>query len=152
MVALTHRPDRELVTPTTTAIAAASYLGAVAAIDPFRPIAIGCPIHAATGGFCPGCGSTRAVHELVHGDVVGSLVCHPLALPVVVLVTYLWVAWIVRRRGGATWALSREGRWRILVGDDAKILDELVREAPEEAYEASFSDRQRAAGGVGIEL
>lgn len=46
----------------------------------------------------------------------------------------------------------REGRWRILVGEDAKILDQLVREAPEEAYEASFSDRQRAAGGVGIEI
>ena len=46
----------------------------------------------------------------------------------------------------------REGRWRILVGEDAKILDQLVREAPEDAYEASFSDRQRAAGGVGIEI
>ncbi|WP_436793890.1 SDR family NAD(P)-dependent oxidoreductase [Actinospongicola halichondriae] len=46
----------------------------------------------------------------------------------------------------------RDGRWRILVGDDAVILDQLVREAPEDAYEASFSDRQRAAGGVGIEL
>ena len=46
----------------------------------------------------------------------------------------------------------REGRWRILVGEDAKILDQLVREAPEDAYESSFSDRQRAAGGVGIEI
>jgi NAD(P)-dependent dehydrogenase (short-subunit alcohol dehydrogenase family) len=32
----------------------------------------------------------------------------------------------------------REERWRILIGEDAAILDELVREAPEEAYEASF--------------
>lgn len=46
----------------------------------------------------------------------------------------------------------REGRWRILVGDDAHILDRLVRETPEEVYEASFTERQRAAGGVGIEL
>lgn len=106
MVAVTHRPVRDLVTPTTAAVAAAGYLGAVAAIDPFRPLAIGCPVHAATGGFCPGCGSTRAMHELVHGDVVGSLVCHPLVLPVVGLVAYLWVSWIVRRRGGAAWALS----------------------------------------------
>ena len=29
-------------------------------------------------------------------------------------------------------------RWRILVGDDAHQLDERVRHAPEEAYEAEF--------------
>lgn len=46
----------------------------------------------------------------------------------------------------------REGRWRILVGDDAHVLDRLVRESPEEVYESSFTDRQRAAGGVGIDL
>lgn len=46
----------------------------------------------------------------------------------------------------------REGRWRILVGEDAKILDQLVRESPEEVYEASFTERQLASGGVGIDL
>ena len=106
MTAIAHRPASPLVTPATTAVAAAGYLGAVVAIDPFRPSAIACPIHVVTGGFCPGCGSTRAVHELLHGDVVGSLVCHPFVIPVVGLVAYLWVSWIVRRRGGRPWALS----------------------------------------------
>jgi NAD(P)-dependent dehydrogenase (short-subunit alcohol dehydrogenase family) len=32
----------------------------------------------------------------------------------------------------------REGRWRILVGDDAHVLDARVREKPEEAYDGSF--------------
>ena len=35
----------------------------------------------------------------------------------------------------------REKRWRILVGDDAHVLDRLVRENPEEAYEPSFFER-----------
>ena len=35
----------------------------------------------------------------------------------------------------------REERWRILVGEDAHILDRLVRETPEEAYEPSFMER-----------
>ncbi len=35
----------------------------------------------------------------------------------------------------------REERWRILVGKDAEVLDRLVREAPEEAYETSFMER-----------
>jgi len=32
----------------------------------------------------------------------------------------------------------KEGRWRILVGDDAHMLDERVRKAPESAYEPEF--------------
>ena len=37
----------------------------------------------------------------------------------------------------------REERWRILVGDDAHRLDEMVRDTPEEAYEESFLERLR---------
>ena len=47
-----------------------------------------CPFHAMTGLYCPGCGATRAVHALVHGDVVHALAMNPmftLTLPVVVL-------------------------------------------------------------------
>jgi NAD(P)-dependent dehydrogenase (short-subunit alcohol dehydrogenase family) len=40
----------------------------------------------------------------------------------------------------------RENRWRILVGDDAHVVDQLVREAPEEAYLPEFIDRIRDAG------
>ena len=40
----------------------------------------------------------------------------------------------------------REGRWRILVGDDAYVLDEIVREAPEEAYEPSLGEKMRERG------
>ena len=35
----------------------------------------------------------------------------------------------------------RKEQWRILIGDDARALDELVREAPEEAYEPSFMQK-----------
>jgi len=41
----------------------------------------------------------------------------------------------------------REERWRILVGDDAVVLDELVRESPEEAYEPAFMERLVAKSG-----
>lgn len=37
----------------------------------------------------------------------------------------------------------REERWRILVGDDAQRLDEMVRETPEEAYTEAFIERLR---------
>jgi Protein of unknown function (DUF2752) len=32
-----------------------------------------CPIHALTGLWCPGCGSTRAIDSLVHGDLNSAL-------------------------------------------------------------------------------
>ena len=41
----------------------------------------------------------------------------------------------------------RAERWRILVGHDAEVLDEMVRETPEEAYEASFMERFVKAAG-----
>ncbi len=41
----------------------------------------------------------------------------------------------------------RAERWRILVGEDAHVLDRMVREAPEEAYEAAFMDRFVASSG-----
>ena len=44
----------------------------------------------------------------------------------------------------------KEERWRILVGEDAKILDRLVRENPEEAYEASFMEKLRAETPWGL--
>ncbi|MFP6749646.1 MAG: SDR family NAD(P)-dependent oxidoreductase [Alphaproteobacteria bacterium] len=38
----------------------------------------------------------------------------------------------------------REERWRILVGEDAHVLDDRVRATPEEAYEEAFTQRLHA--------
>jgi NAD(P)-dependent dehydrogenase (short-subunit alcohol dehydrogenase family) len=40
----------------------------------------------------------------------------------------------------------RAGRWRILVGEDAHLLDEAVRADPEHAYDDEFLERLRAQG------
>ena len=40
----------------------------------------------------------------------------------------------------------KAGEWRILVGDDAHSLDELVRGFPDEAYDERFVERLRARG------
>jgi NAD(P)-dependent dehydrogenase (short-subunit alcohol dehydrogenase family) len=41
----------------------------------------------------------------------------------------------------------RNEEWRILVGEDARALDRLVRESPEDAYEPAFADRWRRETG-----
>lgn len=40
--------------------------------DPSSHLFPRCPFHALTGLDCPGCGSQRAVHALLHGDVVSA--------------------------------------------------------------------------------
>ncbi len=37
-----------------------------------------CVFHAVTGLYCPGCGSLRALHALVHGHVLGAVRLNPL--------------------------------------------------------------------------
>jgi hypothetical protein len=44
----------------------------------------------------------------------------------------------------------REKRWRILVGEDAEVLDRLVREDPENAYGASFVERLQSLTKWGL--
>ncbi len=39
----------------------------------------------------------------------------------------------------------KAGRWRILVGEDAKVLDRMLREDPEGAYTQAFYERLRAS-------
>lgn len=42
---------------------------------------VSCLFHDLTGWYCPGCGTTRALHALVHGDLAGFVAMNPL-LPV----------------------------------------------------------------------
>ncbi|MBN2019074.1 MAG: DUF2752 domain-containing protein [Sedimentisphaerales bacterium] len=62
-----------------------------------------CQFYTLTGLYCPGCGTMRAFHQLLHGSLTGALSMNPLmviALPVVLLLYlrkkwayYPWVAW-----------------------------------------------------------
>lgn len=48
-----------------------------------------CPFYWLTGLYCPGCGTTRALHALLHLDVAQALTMNPLlvlALPLIALV------------------------------------------------------------------
>ena len=56
---------------------------------------IGCPIHYMTGINCPGCGMSRALLRVLHFDIKGAFLFHPLwwLLPV------LAVVWILRESG-----------------------------------------------------
>ncbi|TAL12155.1 MAG: DUF2752 domain-containing protein, partial [Frankiales bacterium] len=50
-----------------------------------------CPVRRATGRRCPGCGGTRSLVRLLHGDLRGSAAAHPLG-PALGLLLVAWAA------------------------------------------------------------
>ena len=71
-------------------------LGVLFAVDPERRGVPLCPFKAVTGWDCPGCGMTRGLHDLLHGDVVGALDHNLLLLVAVPLVVVAWLVWVRR--------------------------------------------------------
>jgi hypothetical protein len=69
-------------------------------VDPNRPGHFPtCPFLAVSGLYCPGCGTLRAVHDLMHGDLHAALARNPLAVLMAPLLMAAWVCWGLRLAG-----------------------------------------------------
>ncbi|WP_245667844.1 DUF2752 domain-containing protein [Actinomadura macra] len=68
----------------------------VAKVDPNEPGHYpGCPFLFLTGYYCPGCGATRLVHALAHGDVGTAFGLNPVVFLLLPVLGYLYVRWTV---------------------------------------------------------
>lgn len=47
-----------------------------------------CPVHYLTGWYCPGCGSLRAIHQLLHGNLRAAWAMNPLTVVLLPFLTY----------------------------------------------------------------
>ena len=77
-----------------------------------------CPFHALTGLFCPGCGSTRALHALLHGELAVAWSMNPLLmllLPVLPLMAARAAGWQSGRIARAVASLGDARPWAVLV-------------------------------------
>ena len=48
----------------------------------------GCPFYSITGLYCTGCGSQRALHDLLHMDLAGAMQHNLLFIPALLLAAY----------------------------------------------------------------
>jgi len=69
--------------------AALGGLAVVYAVDPTKPSFLPvCPLNAATGLWCPGCGATRSLYSLLHGDIASAFAYNPLFFVVLPFIAY----------------------------------------------------------------
>ena len=47
-----------------------------------------CPVRYLTGWYCPGCGSLRAIHQLLHGNLAAAWALNPLTIVLLPFLTY----------------------------------------------------------------
>jgi hypothetical protein len=87
-----------------------------------------CAFHVITGLHCPGCGLTRTLHALVHGDIARAWSMNPLAMIALPLLAMMLVQWCVARPLLPAWLDRRahDGRWWI----SALVLFGVLRNLP----------------------
>ncbi|HEY0503901.1 MAG TPA: DUF2752 domain-containing protein [Lysobacter sp.] len=87
----------EMRTAVVGATAVLTLLG-VAVLRVFQPESLWpCVFHAVTGLHCPGCGLTRMLHALVHGDVARAWSMNPLAMVALPLLATMLAQWWLAR-------------------------------------------------------
>ncbi len=74
-----------------------------------------CPFRWVTGWLCPGCGSLRAMHALLHGEVTRALALNPLMLILLPLTVFLLARHaLLLFRGDAERPLPAFAVWALL--------------------------------------
>ena len=83
----------------TVSIMLAAVTLALVSLRVFDPATSGvfppCPLRALTGWYCPGCGSLRAFHQLLHGNLAKALALNPFAIIVSPFLAYGTVSYAV---------------------------------------------------------
>ena len=88
---------RSVLAPLGVAAATGAVLAVVGTIDPNQPGNYPtCPFLWATGLYCPGCGTLRALHALAHLDPMAAADLNPLVLAMAPFLLVWWGRWLAR--------------------------------------------------------
>jgi hypothetical protein len=75
------------------AVAAVIYFLFNPAVSSFFP---NCPFNSLTGFYCPGCGSQRAIHQLLHGNIIAAAGYNVLLLLSLPVLMYAMIATVYK--------------------------------------------------------
>jgi len=96
------RPTRGRILLAAMVAAAAVGMAIIAWRDPATPgFYPACPFHRLTGLYCPGCGSTRAIHQLLHGHLGRALAYNPAMVAALPFLGYAFLGHVRRVAYGA---------------------------------------------------
>ncbi len=79
--------------------------------DPERGLFPACPFHSITGFYCTGCGSQRALHDLMHLDLAGSFSHNLLFPPAILLLGMHFGNRILKAFNKDVWKSPLDARW-----------------------------------------
>ena len=106
----------------------------LALLQIFDPAASGifppCPVHYLTGLYCPGCGSLRALHAMLHGNLHEAWAMNPLTIVVLPFLTYgVASQFLLQVRGKGLPEVTLPANWIRALGV-AIVLFGVVRNLP----------------------
>ena len=90
--------DRRAIVAVVVAAVAIALLLFYALVDVDSGLMPRCPIKALTGFECPGCGSQRMIHALLHGDFAGAWRQNPFLIVMIPVMLAALVAELWRKR------------------------------------------------------
>jgi hypothetical protein len=89
----------------------------------------GCVFYKTTGLLCPGCGSLRALHQLLHGHILAALRFNALLVFSVPFTAALCAWYVCRRLQSQPFALNLKPAW-LWLGFAALLLFGVLRNLP----------------------
>lgn len=76
-----------------------------------------CGFYLATGYYCPGCGMTRALHSVLHGNIIRAFQFNALltlAIPVLMYLYVWWMTWAFTGKELPKIKVSKRVTWAII--------------------------------------
>jgi hypothetical protein len=92
-----------------------------------------CIFYRSTGLLCPGCGSLRSLHQLVHGNLAEAFRYNPLLILSLPLVAYIGVRMVISAFGRKLEPIPIKPAW-FLVGLGILVCFGILRNLPFEAF------------------
>jgi hypothetical protein len=82
-----------------TALLIAGGIAALSVLFTFNPASSAlyapCPFRALTGFYCPGCGSLRAIHHVLHGHLITAFGLNPLMVLSLPFLGYCFLSYVI---------------------------------------------------------